>query len=77
MANAPVSSAVSFPLKEGSSSTFQQNFNSRGFPVVAAAGAINAIYIGNGRSYRAITMTSVGGIRSWWWEEDQWVAPSK
>jgi Tfp pilus assembly protein FimT len=69
---APTSSAVSFPAYQGSSTVFKQDFTSRGFPSVAA-GTINAIYLTNGKDYRAVTMNSVGGVRSWWWENSAWV----
>jgi Tfp pilus assembly protein FimT len=69
---APTSSAVSFPSYQGSSTVFKQDFTSRGFPAVAA-GTINALYLTNGKDYRAVTMNSVGGVRSWWWENSTWV----
>ena len=77
MAGAPTSKAVSFPAQGNSKTLFQQDFNSRGFPAVASPTTVHALYIGNGESYRAITMTSVGGIRTWWWEDNKWVAASK
>lgn len=73
MSGAPTSRSVSFPAQSGSSTVFQQDFNSRGFPVVATAGAINAIYLGNTRTYRALTLSSVGGIGMWTWSNTQWV----
>lgn len=73
MTNAPYSSDVSFPAKSGSTTIFQQDFNSRGFPAVATAGAINAIYLSNSRNFRALTLTSVGGISTWVWQTNQWV----
>ena len=47
------------------STLFRQDFTSRGFPVVAAGADVVSVFIGNGKSYRAITMTSVGGIRTY------------
>ena len=70
---APFSSNISFPVKSGSTTIFQQDFNSRGFPTVTAAGAINTIYLSNSRNYRALTLTSVGGISTWVWQTNQWV----
>lgn len=72
IAGAPTSQAVSFPAQSGSTTVFQQDFNSRGFPVVAA-GAINALYITNGVSYAVVTVNSVSGIRIFRWEAGQWV----
>lgn len=72
LAGAPTALSVSFPLHTGSTTVFDQDFNSRGFPSVAA-GAVNAIYLSNSRSFRAITITSVGGIGSWGWQTNQWV----
>ncbi len=68
---APISRAVSFPGVDGSTTVFQQDFNSRGFPMVTA-GAINAVYLSNGSSFRAITVNSVCGIRTFMWEHDHW-----
>lgn len=72
VSGAPTSSSVSFPLQEGETSIYQQTFNTRGFPVVASPNDINAVYLTNGRSYRAITYNSYGGIRTWWWRDSQW-----
>lgn len=69
---APTNRAVSFPGQDGSTSVFQQDFNSRGFPIVNA-GAINAVYLTNGSTYRAVTMNSVSATTSFRWEGDQWV----
>lgn len=68
MTNVQTTNPVSFPLKSGSSTVYQQDFTSRGFPAVSSAGTINVIYIGNSQTYRAITITSVGGIRTWVWK---------
>jgi Tfp pilus assembly protein FimT len=73
---APVASAVSFPAYQSSTTVFKQDFTSRGFPAVSA-GTINAIYLSNGRSFRAITMNSVGGVRTWWWEGGAWVGAGR
>jgi type II secretory pathway pseudopilin PulG len=73
MTGAPVSASVSFPAKAGSTGVYEQGFNSRGFPAVAA-GTISAIYVGsNNQSYAALTINSVGGLRSWKWSNNQWV----
>lgn len=70
---APTTRSVSFALKAGSTTIYEQNFTSRGFPAVAT-GAINAIYIGSyNQSYRALTLNSVGGIRTWIWRTNQWI----
>jgi Tfp pilus assembly protein FimT len=69
---APTARGVSFPARTGSTTVFEQDFNSRGFPAVTT-GTINAIYFSNSRTFRAITITSVGGIRSWVWQNNQWV----
>jgi Tfp pilus assembly protein FimT len=72
---APTSSAVSFPAKSGQTNVYEQTFSSsRGFPVVSTAGAINAIYFGNGTVYRAVTLTSSGGISTWKWQNSAWVS---
>jgi prepilin-type N-terminal cleavage/methylation domain-containing protein len=73
MTGAPFSSNISFPVKSGSTTIFQQDFNSRGFPAVTTAGAINTIYLSNSRNYRALTLTCVGGISTWVWQTNQWV----
>ena len=72
VSGAPTGQAVSFPSQNGSSTVFQQDFNSRGFPVVNA-GAINAVYLTNGSTYRAVTMNSVSATTGFRWEGDQWV----
>lgn len=56
---------TSLPSYGGSSTVFRQDFTSRGFPMVAAGTDVLSIFLGNGKSYRAITMTSVGGIRTY------------
>jgi hypothetical protein len=71
MAGAPIAANVSFP-PGGSSSVFQQNFTSRGFLQVAVPGTINAVYFGDGQNFRAITLTSVGGLRTWKWDATTW-----
>jgi len=73
MTGAPTSASVSFPAQSGSTTIFEQDFNSRGFPAVTA-GTINAIYLGSyNRSYSAVTLNSVGGIRTWSWSGSQWL----
>jgi prepilin-type N-terminal cleavage/methylation domain-containing protein len=69
---APIDKDISFPAQNGSTTVFQQDFTSRGFPSVATAGAINTIYFGDGTNYRALTLTSVGGIASWQWRDNGW-----
>lgn len=70
---APTDRSVTFALKAGSTTVYEQNFTSRGFPAVAA-GAINAIYVGsNNQTYRALTLNSVGGMRTWKWQTNTWV----
>jgi Tfp pilus assembly protein FimT len=56
---------TSFAPVAGSTTLYRQDFNSRGFPIVANGSDVASIFIGNGQSYRAITMTSVGGIRTY------------
>lgn len=73
MTGAPFAKSVSFTPKTGSTTVFEQQFNSRGFPTVAAPTTIQAIYVGNGKVFRAVTLTSVGGIRTWKWESTRWV----
>jgi Tfp pilus assembly protein FimT len=68
---APTSSAVSFPALGASTTLFQEDFNSKGFPVVNA-GAINALYLTNGRTYRALTLNSVAGLRTYTWQGSSW-----
>lgn len=71
MTGAPTSTSVSFPLQSGSSTVRQQDFNTRGFPAVTGT-TMNAVYLTNGTSYRAVTLNSYGGIRTWWWVGGQW-----
>lgn len=56
---------TSFPAVSGSTTVFRQDFNSRGFPIVANGSDVGSIFLGNGQSYRAVTITSVGGIRTY------------
>lgn len=56
---------TSFPSYGGSSTVFRQDFTSRGFPVTALGTDVLSIFVGNGKTYRAITMTSVGGVRTY------------
>jgi prepilin-type N-terminal cleavage/methylation domain-containing protein len=72
MTNAPTSANVSFPAQGSSTTVFQQNFTSRGFLQVSTPGTINAVYFGDGTDYRSITITSVGGIRTWIWDTSSW-----
>ena len=57
--------ATNFAAVSGSTTVFRQDFNSRGFPIVASASDVASVFVGNGQSYRAITMSSVGGIRTY------------
>lgn len=50
-----------------------QTFTARGFPRVNAGPDVVSIFLGNGRDYRAVTMSSVGGIRSYRYAEQAWV----
>lgn len=72
MTGAPTGRSVSFDPQGGSTTVFEQQFNSRGFLVVASPATIQAIYVGNGQVFRAVTLTSVGGIRTWKWNTNQW-----
>ena len=56
---------TSFAAISGSTTVFRQDFNSRGFPILGSGSDVSSIFIGNGQSYRAITMSSVGGIRTY------------
>jgi Tfp pilus assembly protein FimT len=56
---------TSFPSYGGSSTVFRQDFTTRGFPVTALGTDVLSIFVGNGKTYRAITMSSVGGIRTY------------
>lgn len=71
---APTASAVSFPAQGTSTTVFEQNFTSRGFPAVTTAGQINVLYLTNGRNYRAVVLNSVGGLRTFRWESSQWTS---
>lgn len=71
MTGAPIATSVSFTPRTGSTTVFEQQFNSRGFLVVATPATIQAIYVGNGQIFRAVTLTSVGGIRTWKWMQPE------
>ena len=58
-----LTTAVSFSQYGSTGSVYKQDFNTRGFPVVANGTDTICIFVGNGKEYRAITMSSVGGIR--------------
>ena len=77
MTGAPTAKAVSFPSYNSSTTIFKQDFTSRGFPAVTTTGQVNAIYIGNGRNYSAITLNSVGGIRTYLWNTGRWESTRK
>ena len=70
--SASLTSAVSFSKYGTSGSVYRQDFNTRGFPVVADGADVVCIFVGNGKDYRAITMTSVGGIRLYKLEGTTW-----
>jgi Tfp pilus assembly protein FimT len=73
MSGAPTAASVSFAAQAGSTGIYEQDFNSRGFPAVNA-GTIHAIYVGSyNASYAAVTINSVGGIRTWSWSGTQWL----
>lgn len=69
---APSATTISFPNQNGSSTIFQQDFTSRGFLNVSNPATIQAVYFGDGINYRALTLTSVGGIRIWKWDTNAW-----
>jgi prepilin-type N-terminal cleavage/methylation domain-containing protein len=71
MTGAPTSSAVSFPANGSSTTVFKQDFNSHGFPAVNA-GAVNTVYLTNGRTFRALTVNSVSSIRTFTWTGSAW-----
>ena len=56
---------TSFPANGSSTTVFRQDFNSRGFPVVASGSDVVSVFLGNGMSYRCVTMTSSGGLRTY------------
>jgi prepilin-type N-terminal cleavage/methylation domain-containing protein len=69
-----LTSALSFSKYGNSGSIYKQDFNTRGFPVVAIASDVVCIFVGNGKDYRAITMTSVGGTRVYRLDGSTWTA---
>lgn len=69
---APTDLPVSFPAQNKSTNMLQQDFTSRGFLSVATPGTINALYFGSGADYRAVTITSVGGVRTFVWKNGAW-----
>jgi len=71
--SASLTSAVSFSKYGTSGSVYKQDFNTRGFPVVADGADVVCIFVGNGKDYRAITMSSVGGIRIYKLEGTAWI----
>ena len=77
MTGAPTAKAVSFPSYNSSTTIFKQDFTSRGFPAVTTTGQVNAIYIGNGRNYSALTLNCVGGIRTYIWSSGRWESTRK
>jgi Tfp pilus assembly protein FimT len=68
-----LTTAVSFSKYGSSGEVYKQDFSSRGFPVVANGSDVVCIFVGNGKDYRAITMSSVGGIRLYRLEGTNWI----
>jgi hypothetical protein len=60
---------VSCALKGG---VYVQDFNTRGFPIVSSGADVVSIFLGNDRNYFAITMSSVGGVRTYRFEDRVW-----
>ncbi|HWP45095.1 MAG TPA: hypothetical protein VNO14_17770 [Blastocatellia bacterium] len=60
---------LSLALRDG---VYVQDFNTRGFPVVASGADVVSIFLGNGRNYLALTMSSVGGVRTYRYENRAW-----
>lgn len=71
--SASLTTALSFPQYGSSGSVYKQDFNTRGFPVVADGADVICIFVGNGKDYRAITMSSVGGIRLYKLDGTNWI----
>jgi prepilin-type N-terminal cleavage/methylation domain-containing protein len=67
-----LTTAVSFSKYGSSGSIYKQDFNTHGFPVVANASDVVCIFVGNGKDYRAITMSSVGGVRIYKLDGSTW-----
>jgi prepilin-type N-terminal cleavage/methylation domain-containing protein len=67
-----LTNAVSFSKYGSSGAVYKQDFNTRGFPVVASGSDVVCIFVGNGKDYRAITMSSVGGIHLYRLEGTTW-----
>jgi prepilin-type N-terminal cleavage/methylation domain-containing protein len=68
-----LTTAVSFSKYGSEGTVYKQDFNTRGFPVVADGADVICIFVGNGKDYRAITMSSVGGIRLYKLNGTNWV----
>jgi prepilin-type N-terminal cleavage/methylation domain-containing protein len=69
-----LTAAVSFSKYGSSGSVYRQDFNTRGFPVVTNPSDVVCIFVGNGKDYRAVTMSSVGGIRLYKLDGSIWTA---
>jgi Tfp pilus assembly protein FimT len=63
------SGVTSFPTRNG---VYIQDFNTRGFPAVTSGADVLSIFLGNDQNHRAITMTSVGGVRTYRFEDRAW-----
>ena len=63
------SGITSFPTKNG---VYVQDFNTRGFPAVSSGSDVLSVFLGNDRDHRAVTMTSVGGVRTYRFENRTW-----
>ena len=59
---------VSFPL-DSTYGAYTLDFSARGMPV-NAFGTTESIFVGNGQDYRALTISTVGGIRSYHLDEN-------
>jgi hypothetical protein len=60
---------VSFTEVNG---VYRMDFSSRGMPL-DDWGDVNWVMIGNGRDYRAVTINTVGGLRSYTFEDNYWL----
>jgi prepilin-type N-terminal cleavage/methylation domain-containing protein len=58
---------VSFPL-DSEYGVYTLNFSARGMPI-NAFGTTESIFVGNGRDYRALTISTVGGLRAYHLDE--------
>jgi prepilin-type N-terminal cleavage/methylation domain-containing protein len=72
LAGAPTSAGVSFPNRTGSTTVFQQDFSSAGLPVLSVAGTVNAVYLTNGKTFNAVTVSPAGEVLRWRWTGAKW-----